>query len=135
MPDAPAPMTASVCGSSSSAHASSVPITRPPKVVPGTGLGTEPVASTTVLASYSVSPTRTFASAVSDPTPSITSMLFFFIRPPTPPVRVLITLRRRSPTAAKSIWRSGTVMPNSDASSISETMSATRSTAFAGMHA
>jgi hypothetical protein len=46
-----------------------------------------------------------------------------------------MTLRRRSPTAAKSIWRSGTVMPNSDASSISETMSATRSTAFAGMHA
>ena len=62
-------------------------------------------------------------------------MLFFFIRPPTPPVSVLITLRRRSPTAAKSIWRSGTVMPNSDASSISERMSATRSTAFAGMHA
>ena len=31
-------------GSSSSAHASSVPITRPPNCVPGTGLGTEPVA-------------------------------------------------------------------------------------------
>ena len=67
--------------------------------------------------------------------PSITSTLFFFIRPPTPPVSVLITLRRRSPTAPKSIERSGTVMPNSDASSISETMSATRSTAFAGMQA
>ena len=37
-------------GSSSSAHASSVPITRPPKLVPGTGLGIEPVAITTVLA-------------------------------------------------------------------------------------
>ena len=50
-PDAPAPITASVLGSSSSAHASSVPITRPPKLVPGTGLGTEPVARITVFAS------------------------------------------------------------------------------------
>ena len=44
MPEAPAPSTASVLGSSSKAHASSVPITRPPNCVPGTGLGTEPVA-------------------------------------------------------------------------------------------
>ena len=82
-----------------------------------------------------MSPTRTFASDVTEPTPSITSILFFFIRPPTPPVSVLITLRRRSPTAAKSIVRSGTVMPNSEDSSISEMMSATRRTAFAGMQA
>ena len=49
MPDAPAPITASVFGSDSSAHASSVPITRPPNCVPGTGLATEPVASTIAL--------------------------------------------------------------------------------------
>ena len=47
-------MTASVFGSSSSAHASSVPMTRPPNSVPGIGLGTEPVARMTVLASYSL---------------------------------------------------------------------------------
>ena len=110
-------------------------MTRPPKLVPGTGLGIEPVAITTVLACSTWSFTRTLPSSVSEPSPSITSTLFFFIRPPTPPVSVLITLRRRSPTAAKSIERSGTVMPKSDDSSISETMSATRSTAFAGMHA
>ena len=46
-PDAPAPTTASRCGSSSSAHASSVPMTRPPNSVPGIGLGTEPVARIT----------------------------------------------------------------------------------------
>ena len=107
-PDAPAPITAMRLGSSSSAHASSVPITRPPKLVPGTGLGIEPVAITTFLASNSWSPTLTFPAGVSDATPSITSTWFFFIRPPTPPVSVLITLRRRSPTAAKSIERSGT---------------------------
>ena len=44
VPEAPAPSTASVFGSSSNAHASSVPITRPPNCVPGTGLATEPVA-------------------------------------------------------------------------------------------
>ena len=65
----------------------------------------------------------------------MTSILFFFIRPLTPPVSVLMTFLRRSPTAPKSIVRSGTVMPKSDDSSISETMSATRSTALAGMHA
>ena len=43
--------------------------------------------------------------AVTEPTPSMTSILFFFIRPPTPPVSVLMTLRRRSPTAPKSIVR------------------------------
>ena len=72
---------------------------------------------------------------VTAPTPSMTSILFFFIRPLTPPVSVLMTLRRRSPTAAKSIERSGTVMPKSEDSSISEMMSATRRTAFAGMQA
>ena len=112
-----------------------MPITRPPNSVPGTGLGTEPVARITVLAWISSSPTLTLPSAVSEPTPSMTSILFFFIRPPTPPVSVLMTFLRRSLTAPKSIVRSGTVMPKSPASSISEMMSATRSTALAGMQA
>ena len=49
-PDAPAPTTAIVAGSSVSAHASSVPITRPPNCVPGIGFLTDPVASTIVFA-------------------------------------------------------------------------------------
>ena len=113
-----------------------MPITRPPNSVPGTGLPTEPVARMTDLASYSVvADADVRRRAVTEPKPSITSILFFFIRPATPPVSVLMTLRRRSPTAPKSIERSGTLMPNSAASSISLTMSATRSTAFAGMQA
>ena len=79
---APAPTTASVSGSASSAHASSVPMTRPPNSRPGTGLGTEPVASTIALrASISASPTRTLPSPVSEPEPSISSMPFFLNRP------------------------------------------------------
>ena len=57
-PDAPAPTTAIDAGSSSSAHASSVPITRPPNCAPGIGRLTEPVASTIVLAEISWPPTR-----------------------------------------------------------------------------
>ena len=59
VPEAPAPTTASFAGSSSSAQASSVPITRPPNSVPGIGRLTEPVASTIAFdASSSWSPTR-----------------------------------------------------------------------------
>jgi len=47
VPDGPAPTTAMRAGTSLSAHASSVPITRPPNCVPGIGRGTDPVASTT----------------------------------------------------------------------------------------
>ena len=76
VPDAPAPTTAIFAGSSSSAHASSVPITRPPNWVPGIGLGIDPVASTThLVASISVPskfpPTLTLPSAVTDPKPSM----------------------------------------------------------------
>ena len=57
-----------VSGSSSSAHASSVPMMRPPNSVPGIGLGTEPVARMTVFASISVPsklpPTLTLPSSV-----------------------------------------------------------------------
>jgi hypothetical protein len=83
-----------------SAHASSVPITRPPNCVPGIGLGIEPVASTTVLASMTVPsklpPTFTLPSSVSEPKPSMRSILFFLKRPPTPPTSVEMTFARRS---------------------------------------
>ena len=46
-----------------------------------------------------------------------------------------MTFCRRSMTLPKSTLRSGTEMPKSSASSISASTSATRSTAFAGMHA
>ena len=61
----------------------------------------------------------TFASRVTEPTPSITSTLFFFIRPATPPVSVLMTFGgARRPRRSRSSG-SGTLMPNSAASSIS----------------
>ncbi len=139
MPDAPAPTTASVLGSVSSAHASSVPMTRPPNCVAGSGRFTEPVARMTNLAPYSVPskvlPTLTLPSSVRTPWPSMTSMALRFISPATPPVSVLTTFLRRSPTAAKSTAGSPTVMPNAAASRIWPRTSATRRTAFAGMHA
>ena len=71
VPEAPAPTTAIVAGSSSSAHASSVPMTRPPNFVPGIGRFTEPVATMTALAGLDLlpveaPPTLTLPSAVSD---------------------------------------------------------------------
>ena len=100
-PDAPAPTTAILPGSSFSAQASSVPITRPPNCVPGSGLAIEPVARTTqVLASISLPsklpPTLTLPSSVTEPKPSIRSILFFLNSPPTPPTRVAMTFSRRS---------------------------------------
>jgi hypothetical protein len=61
--------------------------------------------------------------------------LFFLKRPATPPVSVLTTFWRRSKTLAKSTVRFGTEMPKSSASSISESTSATRRKALAGMQA
>ena len=139
VPDAPAPMTAIEAGRSSSSQAPAVSITRPPKLVPGTGRATEPVARMTVLASISVPskspPTLTLPSAVTAACPLITSMEFFLKRPPTPPVSVLTTLSRRAPTPAKSTWGSLTTIPKSSASRISDSTSAERRTALAGMHA
>ena len=139
MPDAPAPMIAMEPGSSPISQAPAVSITRPPNCVPGTGRATEPVASTTTLASSSrpskSPPTFTLPSAVTAPWPLMTSMEFFLNRPATPPVRVLITLSRRAATPAKSTLGSFTLMPKSSASRISESTSAVRSTALAGMHA
>ena len=115
VPDAPAPTTASVAGSSVSAHASSVPMTRPPKWVPGSGFFTEPVARITNFAPYSVPsklpPTLTLPSSVTTPWPSMTSMAFFLKRPLTPPVSVLMTFLRRAPTPSKSTVGSETVIP------------------------
>ncbi len=61
--------------------------------------------------------------------------MFFLNSPETPPVSVETTFLRRSLTRAKSTLRPVTSMPKSAASSISDRMSATRSTAFAGMQA
>ena len=139
VPEAPAPTTASVVGSASSAQASSVPMTRPPKRVPGSGRFTEPVARITVVAAISVPskllPTLTLPSSVTTPWPSMTSMPFFLMSPATPPVSVLTTRLRRSPTAAKSTLGSPTVMPKAPASRTSPRTSATRRTALAGMQA
>ena len=101
LPDAPAPTTAILPGSCSNAHASSVPMMRPPNCVPGIGLGSDPVASTThVFASITLPsklpPTLTLPSSVTEPKPSIRSILFFLKRPPTPPTRVEMTFPRRS---------------------------------------
>src|SRR6201987_1033779 len=98
-PDAPDPITASDDGSSLSAHASSVPSTRPPNEGPGSGRFTEPVASTIVLADSVCGPTLTWPPPISVPTPSTTSIEFFFIRPETPPVRGRTTFSRRAITA------------------------------------
>ena len=112
---------------------------RPPNSVPGSGLGTEPVARMTVFASISVPsklpPTLTLPSSVTEPWPSMYSILFFLNRPATPPVSVEMTFSRRAMTLAKSTERSGTEMPKSSASSISASTSATRRTALAGMQA
>ena len=98
-PEAPAPTTAIDFGSSVSAHASSVPITRPPNSVPGIGLLTEPVASTIVFAAIVCPPTVTCPAPASAPSPSISSIEFFLNRPATPPVSVLTTFSRRAVTA------------------------------------
>ena len=91
----------------------------------------------TVFASSSSPPsTVTLPSFVSEPSPSSTSILFFFIRLETPPVIVFTTLSRWLVTPLKSI--SGppfTLTPKSFAWRTSSTMSATRSTALAGMQA
>ena len=115
-------------------------MTRPPKVVPGIGRFTEPVATMTPLpASTScpskLPPTLTLPSAVREPWPSRTSMPFFLKRPATPPVSVLMTFARRAITAPKSTVGSATWMPNSPASRTSCRTSAERRTALAGMQA
>ena len=68
----------------SSAHASSVPITRPPNSVPGIGLRHRAGGEDDRLArldSVRRSPTLTLPSPASEPTPSMTSILFFLNRP------------------------------------------------------
>ena len=135
MPEAPAPTTASRGGTSSSAHASSVPITLPPNSTPGIERGTEPVARITLPAVSARSPTSTSPSAVSVASPSITSIPPLRNSPLTPDVSVETTFSRRACTAAKSTSTASTFSPNSSASRISDRRSAERSTALAGMHA
>ncbi len=112
-----------------------MPITRPPNCVPGIGFFTEPVARMIVLAEIWLPPTVTEPAPASAPSPSMYSIPFFLNRPATPPVRVLITFSRRALTPAKSTSGSETLIPKSSASRISDSTSATRSTALAGMQA
>ena len=103
--------------------------------MPGIAFFTDPVASTIVCAWISASPARTVPPEVSAPADSMTSTLFFFIRPATPPVSVLTTFSRRAMTPSQSTSGSDTLSPKSPASRISASTSAVRRTALAGMHA
>jgi hypothetical protein len=87
------------------------------------------------LALISSSPTRIVPSFINDASPLTSSILFFLNSPLTPPVSVATTFARRAITASKSTVGSPTRMPKSPASRTSESTSAARSTAFAGMHA
>ena len=81
-------------------------------------------------------PTFTLPSSVTEPRPSITSILFFSSSIPTPPVSVLITLSRCLVAPEKSNSTPLAVMPKPLAVSLTSFMaSATRSIALAGMHA
>ena len=100
VPDAPAPTTAIRAGSSGSAQAPSVPITRPSSSAPGIVRGTDPVARITVCAVSVSPPTITSPSAFSFASPSISSMPPFLNSPATPEVSVETTLSRRAWTAA-----------------------------------
>ena len=97
------------------------------------------MASTTVFASTSVPsnwpPIFTLPSSVTEPWPSITSMLFFFISIPTPPVSVFTTLSRCAPAPFMSTDASFTLMPKFLPWPTSVHTSATRRIALAGMHA
>ncbi len=135
VPDAPAPTTARRFGRSFISQVAAVSSTRPSKLVPGTGSETEPVASTTFAASYSVSPTVTLPLPASLPEPSSRSILCFLKRLPTPPVSVFTTLSRCFPAAPMSNDTSPASTPNSAPSLSSVRTSAARSIAFAGMQA
>ena len=151
-PEAPAPTTASRVGSSGSAHACSVPITRPPSSTPGIERPTEPVARTTVAASSSSLADAHFDWAPTRPAPAVGAALLtgggrergladdhldpvFLEQPPH-------AAGERSHDLLASRLHRGVVdldschaSPYSPASRISLSKSAERSTAFAGMHA
>ena len=139
VPDAPAPITASRLGWSAVSHIPAVSTIRPPNWRSPTGRGIEPQARITEPASISEPsnepPTFTLASSVTEPKPSIRSILFFSNSIDTPPVSVLITLSRCFLAPPKSNCTSPALMPKDFASLTSFIASATRSTAFAGMQA
>ena len=125
-----------LCGSSSIAQASSVPMIGPPNSVPGMGRPTDPVARMIAFVASSWRPsTSTPRPPVSVAAPSISSMSFFLSSIPTPPVRALITLPRCSATPGKSTVGSPTTIPCSPALRTSSRRSADRRTALAGMQA
>ena len=98
VPDAPAPITHSRDGCSLSSHMPAVSRMRLPNWRSRIGFATEPHASTTRSVSISVPsnwpPIFTLPSSVTEPKPSIRSILFFLNSIPTPPVSVLTTLSR-----------------------------------------
>ena len=67
---------------------------------PGIGRFTEPVASRIVLAVISCPSTVSVPAPVRVAAPSMSSTLFFFSSPATPPVSVVITFSRRALTPA-----------------------------------
>ena len=139
MPEAPAPITHSFFGCSFRSHIPAVSSTRLPNFRSRIGFGTEPTARITRSVSISVPsnwpPIFTLASSVTEPKPSIRSILFFSNSIPTPLVSVLMTLSRCFVAPGKSTDAPSTLMPNSAACWVSSNTSATRSIAFAGMHA
>ena len=98
-------------------------------------IATEPVASTTFLASYVSPPTATFPSSVSEPSPSIWVILFLSQSIFTPPESVSETLARRSPSAFQSMDALVTFTPRSAEFCAWSRTSAEWSIVFAGMQA
>ena len=98
MPDAPAPITHSFFGCSFRSHIAAVSRMRLPNFRSRSGLGTEPTARITRSVWISVPsnwpPIFTLPSSVTEPKPSIRSILFFSNSIPTPLVSVLMTLSR-----------------------------------------
>ena len=135
MPEAPAPITASLAGCSFISHMPAVSMMRPSKLVPGMGSETEPVAITTFFVSTSLPSTVILPLPASAAVPFSTSILCFFIRKPTPSVSVFTTLSRCFAAPSISNFRSPAAMPNSAPSRTSDRTSAARSIAFAGMQA
>ena len=90
----------------SSAHASSVPMTRPPNAVPGIGLldraGREDRRPCRSPCTSRCRRPRRCRRRSATPSPSITSISFFLNSPATPPVSVLMTFVAARATASKS---------------------------------
>ncbi len=137
-PEAPAPTTASDFGSCSSAHASSVPITRPSNAAPGIGRLTEPVASTIVLAAISVGPVDRDLAGSDQRAAALDQIDLVLLEQPGDAAgqRLDHSLRRRAVIAGVVDLGFADLDPEFvGLPDLGQTTSATRSTALAGMHA